>query len=58
MKQKFLLRYVKEILKLQLYKLFRILLRTNDLLTTHEMFHLEFFVLSAKYVTLCIMSCC
>ena len=51
MKRKFLLHYVKELLKLQ-YKFFCsfALQRFVD-----EIFQFEFFVLSANYVTLCII---
>ena len=53
MKRKFLLHYVKEVLKLP-YKFFCsfALQRFVD-----EIFQFEFFVLSANYVTVCIMSC-
>ena len=53
-KQKFLLHYVKELLKLQ-YKFFCnfVLQRLDD-----EVFQFEFFVLSANFATLCIMNCC
>ena len=54
MKQKFLLHYVKELLKLQ-YKFF-------STFVIHcfvdEIFQFECFLLPANYITLCIMSFC
>ena len=54
MTRKFLLHDVKEYLKLQYKFVYTFALQRF----VDEIFRFEFFVLSANYVTICIMSCC